>query len=86
MFPLSYFLVAWVILLAIFGFMTLLTLIQVLRHGLPSVYTYVFTFSFLLITAGVVIWTSLYFTRVDWSTEVSLVPSSFGSFFPVEQR
>lgn len=82
MVPLSYFLIAWAILLAIFGVVMFVTLVQMLRHGLPSLSTYVSTLVFLLVTAGVVVGTSLYLTRVDWSTKVQIVPSAL---IPMEE-
>jgi hypothetical protein len=84
MIPLSYFLIAWATLLAIFGVMMFVTLIQMLRHGLPSLTTYVSTFVFLLVTAGVVIGTSLYLTRVDWSTQIQLLPAGSVPFLSDE--
>lgn len=80
MIPLSYFLIAWVILLAIFGMMTLLTLLQMLKHGLPSPMTYASTFLFLIVTAGVVVGSAMYFAGVDWSSSVELVPSGVTLF------
>ncbi len=80
MIPLSYFLVAWTILLAIFGIIMMLTLIQMLRHGLPSASTYVSTFIFLVVTAGVVIWTAFYLSTVDWSVQIHAIPSGVPGF------
>lgn len=82
MIPLSYFLIAWVILLAIFGVMMLLTLVQMLRHGLPSPWTYITTFIFLIVTAGVVIGSGLYFTGVDWTTTINVIPAEVLPIFP----
>lgn len=82
MIPLSYFLIAWTVLLAVFGFMTLLTLIQMLRHGLPSLTTYLTTFIFLLVTAGVIIGTALYLSQADLTVNITVVPSWLLSLFP----
>ncbi|HWQ99297.1 MAG TPA: hypothetical protein VN397_00415 [Candidatus Methylomirabilis sp.] len=81
MVSLTVFLIAWIVLLAIFGLLVLLTLVQMLRHGLPSPSTYVTTFLFLLVTAGVVIGTSWYLTGVDWNATINLVPESILPFF-----
>ena len=81
MVSLTFFLIIWIILLGIFGLLVLLTLIQMLRHGLPSTATYITTFVFLLVTAGVVIGTSVYLTGVDWSVTVNLIPESILPFF-----
>jgi hypothetical protein len=83
MVPLSYFLVAWVAFLAIYGILVFVTLIQMLRHGLPSVGAYITTFFFLLITAGTVIWTVLYFTTVDWNIQIDLTPRMILPFFGI---
>lgn len=80
MIPLSYFLIVWVILLAIFGVMMLLTLIQMLRHGLSSIETYLVTAVFLSVTAIVVIGTALLLARVDWSTPVQILPDGVSGF------
>lgn len=81
MIPLTYFLIAWSALLALYGVFVLITLIQMLRHGLPSAATYVTTFVFLLVTAGVVIGTAWYFTGVDWSVTIDLAPERILPFF-----
>ena len=80
MIPLSYFLIAWVILLAVFGIMTLLTLVQMLKHGLPSPMTYASTFLFLIVTIGVIVGSAVYFTGVDWTMTISLIPSEITLF------
>jgi hypothetical protein len=73
---LSTFLLVWVILLVIYGVLTLLTLIQMLRHGLPGFTAYISTFLFLLVTLGVVVGTSLYWTTVDWTQTVDVSSAS----------
>jgi len=80
MIPLSYFLIAWIILLAIFGFLLLLTLIQMLRHGLPMPSTYISTFLFLAVIAFVVLGVGGHLTTVDWSQSVSLIPSNANAY------
>jgi hypothetical protein len=82
MIPLTYFLVAWVVLLGIFGLMMLVTLLQMLRHGLPSTITYITTFFFLVVTAGTVIGTSLYLTQVDWNVGINVIPRELLQIFP----
>ena len=83
MIPLSYFLIAWVILLVIFGVLMLLTLVQMLRHGLASPSTYISTFMFLVVTAGVLLWTLMYFTSVDWNTSINVLPEGIETLFGV---
>ncbi len=82
MIPLTYFLIAWVVLLGIFGLIMLVTLLQMLRHGLPSTATYIATLLFLIVTAGVVIGTSLYLTQTDWDVGINVVPSELMQIFP----
>ena len=74
MIPLYYVLIAWVVLLGIFGFMTLLTLLQMLRHGLPTPSTYVSTFFFLAVIALVVLGVGAQLTTVNWAESVSVLP------------
>jgi hypothetical protein len=83
MVPLPFFLIAWVALLAIYGVLVFITLIQMLRHGLPSVGAYVTTFLFLLVTAGVVVWSVLYFTGVNWAVQIDLTPRMILPFFGI---
>lgn len=82
MISLSYFLIAWIVLLGIFGIMMLLTLVQMLRHGLPSPSTYITTFVFLVVTAGVIIGSGLYFTGVDWTITINVIPTEILPIFP----
>jgi mannose/fructose/N-acetylgalactosamine-specific phosphotransferase system component IID len=86
MIPLSYFLITWTILLAIFGVVLLLTLVQMLKHGLSRTGTYVSTFIFLVVTAGVVIWTAFYLSSVDWSIGIKVIPDGIPGFsMPAEE-
>jgi cellulose synthase/poly-beta-1,6-N-acetylglucosamine synthase-like glycosyltransferase len=79
--PLGYFLIAWLILLAIYAIFVLLTLIQMLRHGLPSPFTYVSTFIFIAVIAAVVLGSGMYFLGVDWNQTVNFLPSGIDFFF-----
>jgi hypothetical protein len=82
MIPLSWFLVAWLILLAIYALLVLFTLIQMLRHGLPSPLTYASTFLFVAVIAAVVLGSGMYFLNVNWNESVSLLPSSINALIP----
>ncbi len=75
MIPLSYFLVAWIIFLGIFGVMTTLTLVQMLRYGLSSFWTYASTFIFLVVVVGTLVGLTVYVGGVDWSAPVNIVPN-----------
>ena len=72
MFPLSVFLIAWFILLAIFGLMALLSVIQMLRYGLAGPGTYMTTLIFFVATFVVVFGTSAYLLTVDWTQQIDL--------------
>ena len=81
MIPLGYFLIAWLVLLAINAILTLLTLMQLLRHGLPSSFTYVSTLVFMTVIAVVILGSGFYFMNVDWNVSVNVIPLSlFGLF------
>ncbi|MBD3251702.1 hypothetical protein GF380_04600 [Candidatus Uhrbacteria bacterium] len=81
MVPLGYFLIAWLILLGIFAFFVLFTLIQMLRHGLPGMFTYLSTFLFVAVIVLVVLGSGLYFLQVDWNDSVSIIPESLRYLF-----
>lgn len=81
MIPLGYFLIAWLLLLVIYAVLVLLTIIQMLRHGLPSPFTYVSTFLFVAVIAAVVLGSGMYFLDVDWDKRVDVLPQSIGFFF-----
>lgn len=74
MIPLAYFLIAWLVLLGIFSILLLLTLMQTLRHGLPTPSTYISTFLFLAVIALVVLGVGGHLTGVDWEQSVALFP------------
>ncbi len=81
MIPLGYFLIAWLVLLAINAILVLLTLMQMLRHGLPSAFTYISTLVFVAVIAAVVLGSGLYFMNVNWDVSVSVFPGSMNAFF-----
>ena len=86
MIPLTYFLIAWVVLLGIFGLAMFVTLLEMLKHGLPAMTTYVATFIFLIVTASVVVGTSLYLTQTDWSIGINIVPPELMQIFPTRDQ
>jgi hypothetical protein len=81
MIPLGYFLIAWLVLLAVNAILVLLTLMQMLRHGLPSAFTYLSTLIFVAVIAAVVMGSGLYFMNVNWDVSVNVVPGSLGALF-----
>ncbi len=72
MLPLSYFLLAWIILLAIFGLVALISIMQMLRYGVVGIGTYLSTILFLLVSMVVVLGTGIFLTRVDWTQSMNL--------------
>lgn len=72
MIPLYYFLLVWMVFLAVYAVMALLSLIQMLRFGLTGLGTYLSTFVFLAAASGTIICCALYFSTVDWTISVNL--------------
>jgi len=81
MVPLGYFLIAWLVLLAFYAVFVLITLIQMLRHGLPSPFTYLSTFIFIAVIAAVVLGCGMYFLNVDWDQTIHVLSGVTGLFF-----
>lgn len=81
MVPLGYFLIAWLVLLAIYAVLVLITLIQMLRHGIPSAFTYISTFVFIAVIVLVVVGCGLSFLNVNWNCSVNVIPEGMGFFF-----
>jgi len=79
--PLGYFLIAWAVLLAVYGILVFLTLVQTLRHGLASPFTYASSFIFIAVIVIVVGGCGILFTNTDWKAEVNVVPSNISSTF-----
>lgn len=67
MISLSFFLILWVILLAIYAFLALISVTQMIRFGVASSMTYFSTGIFLAVAIIVVLVTVGYFLTVDWS-------------------
>jgi hypothetical protein len=67
MISLSFFLILWIILLAIYAFLALISVAQMIRFGVASSMTYFSTGIFLTVAAVVIIATIGYLFTVDWS-------------------
>lgn len=65
MIPLIYFLMAWLILLAIFLIIAIISILQMLRHGLAHPVTELTIAAFILIIAVVILGTLGYLSGVD---------------------
>ena len=72
MFPLSYLLIAWVVLIAIFLLFSLITIAVHLRYGLSGFMTSMTAAVFWAVTIVVLLMVSLAFTGVDWSQNVGI--------------
>lgn len=72
MLPLSYFLFAWILALAIFGIVALISILQLLRYGIVGIGTYFSTILFLLVSIVVVLGTGIFLTGVDWTQNANL--------------
>lgn len=82
MFPLSYFLIAWLILLLINGIAVLITVVQALKFS-PSSAMPVYCFLFVAVIAVVALGMGRYLLTVNWSTSVSIVPGFLSSMFHI---
>lgn len=72
MFPLSYLLIAWFILLGLYLIMSLISVLQMLRFGIAGFGTYAATTSYLIIVAATILLCSLFFLTIDWSQNANL--------------
>jgi len=72
MIPLLYFLIAWGAFILIFGVMTLLAILQMMRFGIAGLGTYASTFLFMAVSVVTVLGCIVYFSTVDWSQGVNL--------------
>lgn len=78
MIPLIWFLLAWLVLVGLFAFATLITVIMHLRFGLSGTWTFVSTGIFLLVALGVLLASGGYLFTVDWSQSFNLTGESAG--------
>jgi len=76
MIPLIYFFYFWLIAVALFSFLALLTSIIALRYGLSSYGTYMTTAIFLAVSVVVIVFVAGYAVTVDWSQTVNLFPAT----------
>ena len=72
MIPLYVFLLIWLALLAVFAFVAMLSVIQMLRFGIAGAGTYLSTTLFLAISFIVIFGTSTYVLNADWQQSVDL--------------
>lgn len=70
--PLSLFFIAWLLLLAVFALLALVSVVQMLRFGIAGPGTYLSTALFLLVVAAAVGGTLLCLSGVDWTLGLTL--------------
>lgn len=67
MVPISYFLIAWIILLSLYLIMAMVSVLQMVRFGIAGFGTYASTTIFIALLVITVVGSGLYFLTVDWS-------------------
>lgn len=72
MIPLVYFLIAWLVLLAFFLIIAIISILQMLRYGLAHPVTELTTAAFVLIIAVVILGTLGYLSGVDLKSGLDL--------------
>ena len=72
MIPLSYFLIAWILLIALYAVLAVVTVIQMVRFAVASNMTYFSTAVFLIVAFLGLGATLVYFLTVDWTSGVNL--------------
>ncbi len=76
MVPLVYFLIAWLVFIAIFGLMSFITVIMNLRFGLSGGFTYVITGVFVGVSCLILLAAGGYLLTVDWTQTADLLPEA----------
>jgi len=80
MIPLSYFLIAWLMAVAIFALISLFTVMINVRYGLAAFGTYASSAMFLIVAVAVILVTGSYLLTVDWSQTFNVLPSAAPAF------
>ena len=79
MIPLAIFLTIWLILIFIYGILTLITLGEFFKHATPSPIAYGYAIIFIGVIITVVLGCGSYLLNVDWNQKADLIPSSIQS-------
>lgn len=86
MIPMSFLLLAWLILLAIYVLFAILTLGVHLRYGVSNAFTAISAGVFLGISILIILAAGIYFLQIDWSRNVGLFNlNTFGTQQDVSQ-
>ncbi len=80
MIPLVYFLIAWLVFIAIFGLMSFITVLMNLRYGLSGPVTYLTTALFIVVSCFVLLGVGGFMLTVDWSESIELLPQTTDVF------
>ncbi|MFH1077720.1 MAG: hypothetical protein V1745_00345 [Patescibacteria group bacterium] len=70
--PISFFLLAWFVLLVVFGLLAFISVIQMLRFGVAGSGTYLSTAVFLAVSGLVLGGVGLYLAGVDWNATLDI--------------
>lgn len=76
MIPLGYFVIAWLVIVAVFLILAFITVLMQLRFGLSGIFTYLAAALFLGVTFFTLLAVGGYLTTVDWTQTVQIVPNS----------
>lgn len=79
MISLAIFLSIWLVLVFIYGILTLITLGEFFKHATPSPIAYGYAVIFIGVIITVVLGCGGYFLNVDWNQKADLIPSSIQS-------
>lgn len=81
MIPLSIFLIAWLVLLGIYGLLALVSIVQMVRFGVAGSMTYFSTVIYVVVAFIAIGATTLYILTVDWSLALDVGGIFAGSPF-----
>ena len=82
MIPLLWFLLGWLVLVALFALAALITVGLMLKFGVSSINTYLSTALFLGVTFIILGATGLFLSNVDWTQSMSIFSSPTNTLLP----
>lgn len=82
MIPLYFFVIGWLVLLAIFLIVSAFSILQMMRYGLAHVMTYGTTFAFVAVSVLIVLGTLGYLSTVDLKSSVDFGLAGAGLYAP----
>lgn len=82
MIPLSLFILAWFVLIAIYAILAFVSIVQMTRYAITGPVTYLSTTVYLIVASVVIFGILLFLFTIDWNTAIdlrTLIPTpSFG--------